>query len=663
MQMKKKLLGAFSVLLILAITIPFVGGVSYAQDTTLPYKDTILADNPSAYWRLGELSGNTAIDEKGTYNGTHAEGPLLGQTGAISYDSNTAIAYNGTSSYTVIPYNSNLNPQIFSIEAWAYRTGSSDYGGVVGSRDYPYGWIIYAQPESVGSRWSFWINDGSGMVEINGPAITENQWTHLAATFDGTTAQFYVNGQLAGSKIINTYIPNTTNEFIIGKGQAWQPYYFNGKVDDVSFYSRALTSTTIANHYKAAKNNPQTTVTPTPSVSPSVNPTPSPTPMPSTAPDTLAWGKPAVTFTFDDGYASARTLVAPELNQRNMPATFNVNTRPANDSYTGYMSWAQIQELQNSYGFEVASHAYEHVDLSTLTASAAENQLTRAISDLQSHGIDPVSFASPYGGFNTTVNNDIARLYASHRTSWNILNVWPIPAYDLRAITVTNTTTVPQLKSWIDSAVANNEWLIINYHNIVTGTPNSQYEFNLANFIEVVDYIKQKNVAVADVRSVVNSWGTGQNLISNGSFELGTTTEASDWVRSSNDVTLLTNNTGSYPNPTRSMRINTVTPQNLRTGITSSKFAIDASKLYRLKAFVRVTDYTAGSTLFQIKEYTANNTLIGTQTIGAVNGNQMGNIYLNYTPTPNTARIELLIYNNELAELITQVDALEIKQQ
>ena len=44
--------------------------VSYAFAVPL-YPATVLADDPVAYWRLGELDGTTAHDEQGTHSGTY----------------------------------------------------------------------------------------------------------------------------------------------------------------------------------------------------------------------------------------------------------------------------------------------------------------------------------------------------------------------------------------------------------------------------------------------------------------------------------------------------------------------------------------------------------------------------------------------------------------
>jgi hypothetical protein len=54
----------------------------------------VLADSPAAYWRLGESSGTTAVDQVGVYNGTYINSPTLGVDGIFA--GNTAAGFNGT---------------------------------------------------------------------------------------------------------------------------------------------------------------------------------------------------------------------------------------------------------------------------------------------------------------------------------------------------------------------------------------------------------------------------------------------------------------------------------------------------------------------------------------------------------------------------------------
>jgi len=64
----------------------------------LSYEDTVIASGPRIYVRLGESSGTTATDEMAVLNGTYQNSYTLGQTGAISGDSDTAVDFGQYSS-------------------------------------------------------------------------------------------------------------------------------------------------------------------------------------------------------------------------------------------------------------------------------------------------------------------------------------------------------------------------------------------------------------------------------------------------------------------------------------------------------------------------------------------------------------------------------------
>src|SRR5215831_15459076 len=104
--------------------------------------------------------------------------------------------------------------------------------GVVGSRSYPAGWVLY----QYGGKWQFWINNGSGMSQLMGPAVALNTWTYLVATFNGTQATLYVNGQAVASATITSYTPNSTKDLTIGQGQPGSNLWYPGRLDEVAVY-------------------------------------------------------------------------------------------------------------------------------------------------------------------------------------------------------------------------------------------------------------------------------------------------------------------------------------------------------------------------------------------------------------------------------------------
>jgi len=244
------------------------------------YRSTVLADQPLAYWRLGEASGTVASDEMRAFNGTYVGNPTLGRPGALQGDPNTAVAFDGTSQYVDVPYAAGYNPAVFSVETWAYPTGGAGtYRGAMGSRTFPQGWVLYAGSTDV---WEFWINNGSSqMLVVAGSSVTLNAWSHIVGTCDGTTVRLYVNGVLVGSATLAApYMPQTTQDLAIGQVQPGSTFFFPGLLDDPAIYGTVLSPAQVQRHYGLGITRPSTT--PTPTTPPVATPTTPPIATPTT---------------------------------------------------------------------------------------------------------------------------------------------------------------------------------------------------------------------------------------------------------------------------------------------------------------------------------------------------------------------------------------------
>ena len=93
----------------------------------------------------------------------------------------------------------------------------------------------------------FWSkHTGAGMVVLQGPsALPLNTWTHLGITFDGTTKSFFVNGVPVATQSGLDALIYEPGPVPVTIGSDWayntSSQRFNGFVDEVSLYNRALT--------------------------------------------------------------------------------------------------------------------------------------------------------------------------------------------------------------------------------------------------------------------------------------------------------------------------------------------------------------------------------------------------------------------------------------
>ncbi|HET6551326.1 MAG TPA: LamG domain-containing protein, partial [Solirubrobacter sp.] len=104
-----------------------------------------------------------------------------------------------------------------TVEAWVAprrRRGSIAFAGR--------SWALYPGSARVGAR------------RARGRAPQRRHWTHLALTYDGRTIRRYVDGEKAGARRRHGRLPSSPKRLRFGRG-------FNGRIDEVRIYDRALT--------------------------------------------------------------------------------------------------------------------------------------------------------------------------------------------------------------------------------------------------------------------------------------------------------------------------------------------------------------------------------------------------------------------------------------
>lgn len=90
--------------------------------------------------------------------------------------------------------------------------------------------------------------------DTNNTAITTGTWYHIAVTFDGTTMRAYVNGVASGTKAVSGTMFNSSAPIEIGARN--NAHFFDGSIDEVRFWNRALSVTEISNNMnKQVPNN------------------------------------------------------------------------------------------------------------------------------------------------------------------------------------------------------------------------------------------------------------------------------------------------------------------------------------------------------------------------------------------------------------------------
>ena len=102
-----------------------------------------------------------------------------------------------------------------------------------------------------------WLYADTGYSQYisNNPLLGTNTWNHLVIVVDGSTMHFrsYLNGVLMTPSGDTAFLSVTTNNAVARLGYKIGSYTFNGLIDEVRIYNRALSADEISRHYIRSK--------------------------------------------------------------------------------------------------------------------------------------------------------------------------------------------------------------------------------------------------------------------------------------------------------------------------------------------------------------------------------------------------------------------------
>jgi chitodextrinase len=154
-----------------------------------------------------------------------------------------ALNFNGSNAYVSLPALGTFYNSGFTLEAWVKKTTTTQVDtGILGSWTSDGGPMIWV--DHIAGHYYLTLNTGMSNYLDSGTTPTAGTWQHVAATYDGSTARFYLNGTLVASKPFTAPV-GSANTWRIGAYGAGPGGFFDGSIDDVRVYDHALTASDI----------------------------------------------------------------------------------------------------------------------------------------------------------------------------------------------------------------------------------------------------------------------------------------------------------------------------------------------------------------------------------------------------------------------------------
>jgi PKD repeat protein len=212
-------------------------------NTSAPSVVTISVGSPAtglvAAYGFDEGLGAAALDVSGNGN----NGTVTGASWTSNSRFGKALSFGGSSLVTVADSASLDLSSGMTLEAWVNPVALNGSwmnvifkaNGDPGSANPAY---LLQGCSAASSAPSVYINGAPSNLAASSP-LPLNTWSHIAATYDGATIRFFVNGLLVASRAQTGAIIASSDVLTIG-GNAYSGQNWAGLIDEVRIYNRAL---------------------------------------------------------------------------------------------------------------------------------------------------------------------------------------------------------------------------------------------------------------------------------------------------------------------------------------------------------------------------------------------------------------------------------------
>lgn len=161
-----------------------------------------------------------------------------------------ALNFNGTNSRVIIPDSNSLDATNVTVSAW-FRADSwadGDRNGV-----FIKGEAYYLTVDPNGKIHVYAYGKTSAGYHASNATLNINEWYHVALTIDDNGFKTYINGVLDNTVSTGGSVSVSGADAAIGSEHNGTGRFFNGKIDEVRVYNRALSAAEIKQLYNMGR--------------------------------------------------------------------------------------------------------------------------------------------------------------------------------------------------------------------------------------------------------------------------------------------------------------------------------------------------------------------------------------------------------------------------
>jgi hypothetical protein len=166
-------------------------------------------------------------------------------------DRGSVLNLDGVDDYVDLGTDGSLNLSAASqatLAAWVKMAATKNHNALITKGEWKDAYSLVIKGDAADVLWT-----GNDTSVFSADSIVANQWMHAAVVIDGRLATFYVNGEVSGpvNQDRGGPIDNISADHVeIGREDrsddgSMPRWYFDGRLDDVRIYARALTASEI----------------------------------------------------------------------------------------------------------------------------------------------------------------------------------------------------------------------------------------------------------------------------------------------------------------------------------------------------------------------------------------------------------------------------------